>query len=72
MNFKDITYYLLLLQTVTVVYCEETYYEIGIYSNCTCRANKTQMNIDAGLVSDFNEDMMKGEYRIVIQKSRLD
>ena len=41
-----------------MVYCE-TYYEIAIYSNCTGKANRTQLNIDAGLVSDFNREMKK-------------
>ena len=38
--------------------CCAKYYEIGIYSNCTDRDNRTQLNIDAGLVSDFNEAMI--------------
>ena len=61
MNFKGfITGYFLLLQTVIMVYCGDTYYEIGIYSNCTGRSNRTQLNIDAGLVAEFNEAMIKG------------
>ena len=59
MNFNNsIIYYLVLLLKVTMVY-SMTYYEIGIYANCTGRPNRTQLNIDAGLVSDFNKDMRK-------------
>ena len=44
---------------VTIVY-SVTYYEIGIYSNCTGKANRTQLNFDAHQVSNFNRDMMNG------------
>ena len=40
--------------------CCTTYYEIGIYSNCTGKSNRTQLNIDAELVSDFNREMIQG------------
>ena len=59
MSFKTSFIYLLPLWLKVTIVCCETYYEIGIYSNCTGKANRTQLNIDAGLVSDFNRDMMK-------------
>ena len=40
------------------VICCAKYFEIGIYSNCTDRDNRTQLNIDAGLVSDFNREII--------------
>ena len=59
MNFENSNiHYLLLLLKVTTVF--PFFYEIGIYSNCTGKSNRTQMNMDAGLVSDFNTGMMKG------------
>ena len=36
----------------TTVECEP-FYQIGIYSNCSEKTNRTQLNIDAGIVSDF-------------------
>ena len=36
-----------------------TLHVIGIYSNCTGRSNRSQLNVDAGKVSAFNKDVMK-------------
>ena len=41
-----------------VVKCE-TFYQIGIYSNCTGKANRTELNKDADLVRDFNKIMFQ-------------
>ena len=58
MNFKDL-FTLVVFLELRMIYCA-TFYGIGIYSNCTGKVNRTQLNIDAGFVSDFNRDMIQG------------
>ena len=41
-----------------LVQCEQ-FYQIGIYSNCTDKVNRTILNKEAGLVSDFNRDIIQ-------------
>ena len=52
-----IIYIQLLLLLITAIECQ-IFYQVGIYSNCTGKANRTQLNIDAGLVGDFNGDIV--------------
>ena len=61
MNLKNILIDFLSLFVITVmVKCETPmFYQIGIYSNCTGKANRTQLNIEAGLVRDFNRHLIK-------------
>ena len=53
-----VIYKTILLSMVTGIECK-TFYQIGIYSNCAGKANRTQLNIDAGLVSDFNKNIIR-------------
>ena len=72
MNFKNsINYCFLFLLKVTMVCCV-TYYQIGIYSNCTGKANRTRLNIDAGLVSDFNKEMIQGIKNLSSQRIKAE
>ena len=41
---------ILLLKTTVK---SEPFYQIGIYSNCSEKTNRTRLNIDAGILSDF-------------------
>ena len=58
MTFKILFSFVMFLELRMI--CSVTYYQVGIYSNCTDRTNRTQLNINAGLVSDFNRDMIAG------------
>ena len=57
MTMKIIMIYGTILLVMTKIECE-LFYQIGLYSNCTGKANRTQFNIDVGLVSDFNRDIV--------------
>ena len=59
MKLNVIVAYLLSSLVILVTCGKYTLYEIGIYSNCTGAANRTQLNIEAELISDFNKNTLQ-------------